>query len=165
MQILFVDLKAQYQTIKDEIKKEIDFILENTSFILGPKVVEFENNFAKFCSVKYAVGVRSGTEALMLSLIASDIKEGDEVIMPANTFIATAEAVSHLKATPVFVDIDPKTYNINSELIEQKITKKTKAIIPVHLYGQVADMDKINELAVKYNLTVIEDCCQAQVQL
>lgn len=161
MNVPFVDLKAQYATIKEDIKKEIEEVLDNTAFILGKKVQDFEESFAEFCNSKYAIAVNSGTSALHLALLIKGIKEGDEVITVPNTFIATAEAISYCGATPIFVDIDPKTYNIDVTKIESVITNKTKAILPVHLYGQPADMDKIMEIAKKHNLEVIEDCCQS----
>ena len=161
MEIPFVNLKKQYLPIKKEIDEAISKIIQNTAFVLGDVVKRFEDDFASFCNVKYCKGVSSGTSALQLALISLDIKRGDEVILPPNTFIATAEAVSLVGAKPVFVDIDPETYNINPELIKEKITNKTKAIIPVHLYGQPADMDPILEVAEEKNLFVIEDACQA----
>lgn len=157
----FLDLKKQYYSIKPEVDKAIQNVIENTSFVLGPAVEEFEKNFADFCNVKYAIGVNSGTAALHLSLLSLGIGLGDEVITVPNTFIATAEAISHCGAKPVFVDIDEETYNINPDLIESKITDKTKAIIPVHLYGNPCDMERINRIAKRYNLFVIEDACQA----
>lgn len=161
IKVPFVDLKAQYETIKTEIQSAIAKVLEKGDFILGEELKLFEEEFANYCGVKYCVGVASGTEALWLALLALGIKEGDEVITAANTFIATALAITMAGAKPVLVDIDPKTYNINPKLIEEKITEKTKAIIPVHLYGQPADMDEINKIAKKYNLFVLEDACQA----
>lgn len=161
MKTPFIDLRAQYSSIKEEIKKELDDVLENTAFILGKKVENFENEFAKFCNAKFALGVGSGTAALRLALLAVGIKQNDEVITVPNTFIATAEAISQVGAKPVFVDIDPKTYNIDINQIEKNITKKTKAILPVHLYGQPADMSAIIEIAEKHNLKIIEDACQA----
>ena len=161
MQVPLLDLKAQYATIKDEIKAAIDEVLESQYFILGPKVQQFEEEIAKYCNVQHAVGVASGSDALLLALMAIDVGYGDEVITTPYTFFATAGAISRLGAKPVFVDIDPKTYNINPELIYEKITDKTKAIIPVHLYGQCADMDPILEIGKKYNLCIIEDAAQA----
>lgn len=161
MKVPFLDLKAQYDSIKSEIDDAIQKTLENTSFVLGPEVQKLEEEFAKFCNTKYAVAVNSGTAALHLALLSLGIKKGDEVILPPNTFIATAEAVSHCGATPVFCDIKEETYNIDEDLIESKITEKTKAIIPVHLYGNPCNMDKINEIAKKNNLYVVEDSCQA----
>jgi len=161
MKVPFLDLKAQYDSIKDEIAKEINWVLENTSFILGDKVKEFEKNFASYCNKKHAVAVNSGTSALHLALLAYGIKERDEVITVPNTFIATAEAISYTGAKPVFVDVNEKNYTIDTDLIEETITDRTKAIIPVHLYGQPADMDPIIDIARKYNLFIIEDCAQA----
>jgi dTDP-4-amino-4,6-dideoxygalactose transaminase len=161
MKIPLVDLKAQHDAIKDEIAGAISSVIAGTQFILGPEVKAFEPEIAAFIGVKYAVGVASGTDALHLALLAVDIQPGDEVITTPFSFIATAEAITRCGAVPVFVDIDPRTYNINPTRIEAKITRKTKAILPVHLYGQPADMAPILELARKHNLKVIEDCAQA----
>ena len=161
MTVPLVDLKAQYENIKDEVNKAIQDVLESQIFILGPKVKELEEKIAEYCNVKYAIGVSSGSDAILLALMSIGINSEDEVITTPFTFFATAGSVSRLGAKPVFVDIDPKTYNINPHLIEKKITDKTKAIIPVHLYGQCADMDPILEIAKKYNLYVIEDAAQA----
>ena len=136
-------------------------VLESQYFILGPKVKEFEEHCAKYCQSKYALGVSSGTDALLIALMAIDLQPGDEVITSTYSFFATAGCISRLNAIPVFVDIDPETYNIDPKAIEDKITDKTKAIIPVHLYGQMADMEAINEIACKHNLLVIEDAAQA----
>lgn len=157
----FLDLKAQYKSIKKEVDQAIQGVLDNTSFILGEEVEKLEKEIAKYCGVRYAVGVNSGTDALLLSLMALDIKERDEVITTPFTFIATAEVIALLKAKPVFVDINPKTFNVDPTKIEEKITKKTKAIIPVHLFGQPADMGPIMKIARKYKLKVIEDAAQA----
>ena len=159
--IPFVDLKAQYDSIKDEIDEAIQNVLNNTSFIMGEELKKFEEEFARFCNVKYAIGVANGSDALILALRACGIGEGDEVITVSHTFIATAEAISNVGGKVVFVDIDPKTYTIDTSKIEGKISNKTKAIIPVHLYGQPANMDPIMRLAKKYNLKVIEDAAQA----
>lgn len=156
-----LDLKAQYAQIKAEIEPVVKEVIESQYFIMGPKVKEFEENIAKYCNVKHALGVSSGTDAILLALMALDIKSGDEVITTTYSFFATAGCISRLNAMPVFIDIDPASYNINPVLIEDKITDKTKAIIPVHLYGQMADMDPIMEYANKYNLAVIEDAAQA----
>ncbi len=161
MKVPFVDLKAQHDSIKQEIGEAIQNTLENNSFILGPQVEEFEKNFATYCNSKYCVGVNSGTAALHLALLASGISKDDEVITVPNTFFATAEAISHTGAKPVFIDIDEESYNMNPELLEQAITEQTKAIIPVHLYGNSCDMEKINKIAKKYNLALIEDACQS----
>ena len=161
MKIPLVDLKAQYLALKDEIDRAMQQTVANTQFILGPEVKALEKEIAAYLGVKYGVGVASGTDALLLSLLACGIAPGDEVITTPFTFIATAETISRCGAAPVFVDIDPATYNINAAHIEAKIGRKTKAILPVHLYGQPADMDTILRLARKHNLKVIEDCAQA----
>lgn len=161
MKVPFLDIKAQHATLKEAIAAGLQEVLDNTSFAGGPQVAKFEENFARFCQCDHAVGVGSGTEALWMALLALNIGRGDEVITTPGTFIATAEAISFCGATPVFVDIDEKTYNINPALIEPAITSKTKAIVPVHLFGQLADMDPILEVAKKHNLVVVEDACQA----
>lgn len=163
MKVPFVDLKIQYLGIKNEIQREINEVLDNTAYICGQKVKKFENDFAKIHKVKYCVGLSSGTDALHTALKALDIKPGDEVIVPVNTFIATSEAVSLCGAKPVFVDHNEKTFNIDVNKIENTITKKTRVIIPVHLYGQPAEMGKITEIAKKYDLYIIEDCSQAHL--
>lgn len=160
-QVNFVDLRAQYRSIASEIDAAMAEVVHNTAFILGKDVSLFEGEFAQYCQAKFAVGVDSGTSALELALRAFGIGPGDEVITAANTFIATALAISYTGARPVLVDIDPQTYNIDTNLLEDAITKKTKAIIPVHLYGQPADMDPILEIARQKDLVVIEDACQA----
>ena len=159
--IPMVDLKRQYQHLKADIDAAIKDVLENGHFILGPNVAELEKEIAAYHGVPHAVGVASGTDALLLSLRACGIGAGDEVITTPFTFIATADVISLLHATPVFVDIVTDTFNIDPGKIEEKITKKTKAIIPVHLFGHPADMDPICALAAKYNIRVIEDCAQA----
>lgn len=159
--IQFLDLTAQYPKIREKIQKRFETIIDNSAFIANDNVAEFEEKFAQYSDAKHCIAVNNGTTALMLALMAYDIGTGDEVIVPANTFIATAEAVSVLGATPVLVDMDPKTYLIDAAKIEERITENTKAIIPVHLYGQTADMDAVNEIAEKHNLAVIEDACQA----
>jgi dTDP-4-amino-4,6-dideoxygalactose transaminase len=156
-----VDLKAQYNSIKAEIDVAINRVLEHGQFILGPEVKAFEEEMAAYCGTKYAVGVASGTDALHLALLACGIKPGDEVITTPFTFIATAESIAKCGAKPVFADIDLKTYNIDPAQIEYKISKKTKAILPVHLYGQPAAMERILDIARQHNLRVIEDCAQA----
>ena len=161
MKIPFIDLHKQYLKYKDEIDREITEVLNSSIYIGGNKIALLEEKLAEFTDSKRAIVCSSGTDALLLSLIALDIKQGDEVITTPFTFIATAEVIVHLGATPVFVDIDEKTYNIDPNKIEQKITKNTKAIIPVSLYGQPADMDEINNIAEKYNLKVLEDGCQS----
>jgi len=157
----FLDLKAQYKSIEKEINEAIKSVLESSVYIGGKEVESFEKEIADFCDVKFAMGLNSGTDALYLALKALDLKEGDEVITPPFTFIATAEVISSCGAKPVFVDIDPKTFNIDIAKIEKKITKKTKAIIPVHIFGQMTDMDEIMKVAKKHRLYVIEDAAQA----
>jgi len=159
--IPMVNLKAQYADIKDEIEQGIAETIANCSFILGPNVQGFEKEAAEYLGVKHAIGCASGTDALHLALQAEGITEGDEVITSAFTFIATAEAIKYVGASPVFVDIDDKTFNITAELIEKAITPKTKAIMPVHLFGQPADLSKIKALCDKHNLKLIEDCAQS----
>ena len=159
--IPMVNLKAQYAEIKDEVEQGLAQTIENCSFILGPNVQAFEQETAAYLGVKHAIGVASGTDALHLALIAEGIGQGDEVITTAFTFIATAEAIKYVGAVPVFVDIDPKTFNISPEAIEKAITSKTKAVMPVHLFGQPADMDRIEQICKAHDLKLIEDCCQS----
>jgi dTDP-4-amino-4,6-dideoxygalactose transaminase len=159
--IPMLDLKAQYASIKNEIRDAIDRVLEAQHFILGENVKQLESEVSKYCGRHYGIGVASGTDALILALKAAGVGEGHEVIVPSFTFIATADAVSALNATPVFVDIDLETYTLDTKQLEQKINSKTKAIVPVHLYGQSADMDPILALASKHGLRVIEDNAQA----
>lgn len=161
LQVPFVDLRAQYAAIGAEMNAAMAQVMREADFILGREVSLFEEEFAAFCEAEYAVGVDSGTSALELVLRAFDIGPGDEVITVANTFIATVLAISHAGATPVLVDVDPRTYTIETDAIENAITTRTKAIIPVHLYGQPADMDPILDIAQQYGLVVIEDACQA----
>ncbi|MDO8844798.1 DegT/DnrJ/EryC1/StrS aminotransferase family protein [Methylicorpusculum sp.] len=159
--IPMVNLKAQYEEIRDEIEQGIAETIANCSFILGPNVQNFEKEAAEYLGVKHAVGVASGTDALHLALLAEGIGAGDEVITTPFTFIATAEAVCYVGATPVFADIDPKTFNIDPDAIEAAITPKTKAIMPVHLFGQPADLSRIQPLCEKHGLKLIEDCAQS----
>jgi len=161
MAVAFVDLKAQYRAIKPEMDAAIQDVIDNTAFIRGPFVEKFEKEFAAFCGAKYAGGLSSGTAALFLPMLALGLGEGDEVITVPNTFCATVEAVARTGAKTVFVDIDKDTYNIDAGLVEKAITEKTKAILPVHLFGQPADMDPLLAIAKKHNLLVIEDACQA----
>lgn len=161
MQIPFVDLKSQYESIKEKINNAISTVISQTAFIGGSHVKNFEEAFAKFCDVKHCIGVGNGTDALFIALRALGIGQGDEVITVANSFIATSEAITSTGAKVVFVDMNPQTYNIDTNKIEKKITSKTKVILPVHLYGQPADMDPILKLAKKYHLKVIEDAAQA----
>jgi dTDP-4-amino-4,6-dideoxygalactose transaminase len=161
MSVPMVDLKIQYDAIKDEVNRAVLSVIENTAFILGPQGKALEQSIAQYHQVKFAVGVASGTDALHLALRAADIGPGDEVITTPFTFIATAEAVSYVGAVPVFVDIRPDTFNMDVSQIAQKITKRTKAILPVHLYGQAVDMGPLMKIATKHNLKVIEDCAQS----
>ncbi|HVO65852.1 MAG TPA: DegT/DnrJ/EryC1/StrS family aminotransferase [Syntrophales bacterium] len=159
--IPMVDLQRQYKLLKTDIDAAIQDVLGSTQFILGPNVAELEKEIAAYHGIPHAVGVASGTDALLLSLRACGIGPGDEVITTPFTFIATAEVISLLSAIPVFVDIQPETFNINPSKLEEKITGKTKAVIPVHLFGHPADMDPIVKIARKYNIKIIEDCAQA----
>ncbi len=161
MHVPYLDLKKQYSSLRNEIREALDRVCSDTSFILGKEVNEFEKEFAAYCEVKYCVALNSGTSALHLALLALGVKPGDEVITTPNTFIATAEAICYTGAKPVFVDIDPKTGNLDPSLIERVITGRTKGILPVHLYGRPADMDTILGIAQKHGLVVIEDACQA----
>jgi dTDP-4-amino-4,6-dideoxygalactose transaminase len=161
MKIPFVDLKSQYLTLKNEIDQAIHDAIMDSAFIGGKYLKSFEQNFANYIGAKYCIGVGNGTDALFIALKVLGIGEGDEVITVANSFIATSEAVTMTGAKVVFVDCDEKTFNINVDKIEEKITERAKAVIPVHLYGQSAEMNKIMEIAKKYNLFVIEDAAQA----
>jgi len=162
MSIPFIDLKTQYQALKPQIQARIDAVLEHGQYIMGPEVKELEDKLAAYTGAKHCITVASGTEALLMSLMALGIKPGDEIITTPFTFVATAEVIVLLGAKPVFVDVEPDTGNIDASLIEAKITPKTKAIMPVSLYGQTADMDAINAIAAKHgNLPVIEDAAQS----
>ncbi|MBI1939482.1 MAG: DegT/DnrJ/EryC1/StrS family aminotransferase [Ignavibacteriales bacterium] len=161
MKVPLLDLKGQYQSIKKEIDEAVQSVVDSQYFIMGPDVAKLEEEICKYLNCKYAIGVSSGTDALLLALMALDIQPGDEVIVPAYSFFATAGVVARLNAVPVFVDVDPVTFNIDTKQIEKKITNKTKAIIPVHLYGQSAGMDEIILIAEKYSLFVVEDAAQA----
>ena len=156
-----LDLKAQYQTIRDEIEPVVRSVIESQYFILGPEVLNFEAEAAAYCESKHAIGCASGSDALLLPLLAWEIGPGDEVITSPYSFFATAGAIWRTGARPVFVDIDPVSYNIDPSKIESAITSKTRAIIPVHLYGQTADLDPINAIAAKHGLKVLEDAAQA----
>ncbi len=161
MKVPFFDLAIQFKSIEGEIKSALDEVFQTQQFILGSKVQALEDHLAEYCQTRYAIGVASGSDALLLSLMAIGIEAGDDVILPPFTFFATAGSVSRLGAIPVFVDIDPETYNIDPSKVEEKITAKTKAIIPVHLFGQCADMDLLLEIAKAKQLFVIEDAAQA----
>jgi dTDP-4-amino-4,6-dideoxygalactose transaminase len=156
-----LDLKAQYEGLREEILDALHQVLEEQHFILGPNVLQLEREIAAYCGTGFAVGVASGTDALILALRAAHVQAGDEVILPAFSFIATADAVAILGATPVFADIDPLTLNIDVAHAETLVTDRTRAIIPVHLYGQTADMDAVLSVARRHSLLVIEDCAQA----
>ena len=157
----YFDLTAQYCQIRDEIRAALDRVAEKAAFILGEDVERFENCFADYCGVKHCIALNSGTSALHLALLSAGVGAGDEVITTANTFVATAEAITYTGARLVFADIDPSTANIDPEAIEKAITPHTRAIIPVHLYGRPADLDAITDIATRHRLLVIEDACQA----
>ncbi len=161
MNIPLIDLKAQYESLADKLNEATLGILSSANYIMGKTVLDFEKEFANYMGVKHAISVGNGTDELVLALKSIGIGEGDEVITTPFTFFATAEAISAVGGTPVFVDVDKETFNIDTTKIEEKITSKTKAIMPVHIFGQSADMDEINEIAKKHNLMVIEDACQA----
>ncbi len=161
IKVPLLDIPLSYEAVLADVEKNINEVIRSGYFILGPVVEELERQIAAYCGAKYAVGVSSGTDALLISLMAAGIGEGDEVITTPFTFFATAGSISRLGAKPVFVDIEPSTFNINPKHIEKNITDKTRAIIPVHLYGQCADMDPIIDLAKINNLTIIEDAAQA----
>ena len=161
MGVLFLDLRQQYRSIKDEVNASVQQVMDSCRFVLGENVKSFEKEFASFCGTEYAVGVANGTDALRLALLACGIGKGDEVITVPNTFIATTEAISQTGAKIAFVDVNSSTYNIDVSQIEGAINERTRAILPVHLFGQPVDMDPIMEVARKYNLEVIEDACQA----
>jgi UDP-2-acetamido-2-deoxy-ribo-hexuluronate aminotransferase len=157
----FIDLKSQYRRIEADVNQRIKHVLEHGQYILGPEVAELEQKLAAYTGAKHCIAVASGTDALLIALMALGVGPGDEVITPSFTYIATAETAGVLGAKPVCVDIDPRTYNIDPELIEAAITPRTKAIVPVSLYGQCADMDRINAIAKKHSLPVIEDAAQS----
>ena len=161
MRIPYFDLKAQYEGLREEIAAALDRVCRNASFILGEEVAKFEEEFAAFCEAKHCIALNSGTSALHLALLALGVKPGDEVITTPNTFMATAEAISYAGARPVFVDIDPASANIDPRRIEPAITARTKAILPVHLYGRPADLDGIMAIANRHKIPVLEDACQA----
>jgi dTDP-4-amino-4,6-dideoxygalactose transaminase len=163
MKVNFLDLKSQYKSIKKEVDQAIQEVLNSCAFTAGPFGKKFEENFAKLHNAKYCVAVNNGTAALHISMMALDLKYGDEVIVPANTFFATPEAVSLVGAVPVFVDCEPKYYNLDPQKIKEAITEKTRAIITVHLYGQPSDLNEIKQIAIENNLILLEDCAQAHV--
>ena len=161
MTVPFVDLKSQYLGIKSEILSAIEMLLDTGQFVLGKEVATFEEEFADFCGTRYAVAVNSGTSALHLALLAAGVQPGDEVITVPCTFVATVAAILYAGAKPVFVDVDPATYTMDASQLEQAVTAKTKVILPVHLYGNPADMDGIRKVARRHGITVIEDAAQA----
>ena len=161
MQVPILDLKAQYETCKTDVIKAINTVCENQSFALGPAVADFEEKITAYCSCKYAIGVSSGTDALIVALMALNIKPGDEVITSPFTFFATAGSIARLGAKPVFVDVEGDSFNIDAAGIEEKVNEKSRAIIPVHLFGQIAQMKPVTEIAQRHNLGVIEDAAQA----
>ena len=159
--IPLLDLTAQYASIRDEVREAVDRVLDSQRFILGPEVEAFEREVADYCGCAHAIGISSGTDALLVVLMALGIQRGDEVITPAYSFFATAGTIARLGATPVFVDIDRDTFNIDVARIESKITNRTKAILPVHLFGQLAEMDEITRIAARHRIPVVEDAAQA----
>jgi dTDP-4-amino-4,6-dideoxygalactose transaminase len=161
MKVKLLDLQEQYLSIRGEVRRVLDEVCDAQDFILGPRVEKFEQNLAQYCGTRHAIGVSSGTDALLCSLMAMEIGPGDEVICPAFTFFATAGSIARLGARPVFADIDPATFNIAPEEIKRKLTRNTKAIMPVHLFGQLADMEAINDIAAANGLKVVEDAAQA----
>ena len=161
MKIPFVDLKSLHVEIKDDLREVFDRVLDNSTFVLGPEVQRFEHEFAAYCGTEYCVAVNTGTAAIHLALASLGVGPGDEVITVPHTFIATAEAITAVGARPVFIDIDPVSYTMDASLLEASITSKTRAIIPVDLYGQVANMDPILEIANRHGIPVVEDACQA----
>ena len=161
MNVKLLDLQAQYLPLRSEIRRVIDEVCDTQSLILGPHVERFERDLADYCGTKHAIGVSSGTDALLCSLMALGVGPGDEVICPSFTFFATAGSIARLGAVPVFVEIDPRTFNMDPDRVEEKVTRRTRAIMPVHLFGQLARMDPINDLARRRDLVVIEDAAQA----
>jgi dTDP-4-amino-4,6-dideoxygalactose transaminase len=161
MNVKLLDLQAQYLPLRNEIRRAIDEVCDQQALVLGPTVERFEKNLAAYCGTKHAIGVSSGTDALLCSLMALGIKAGDEVICPAFTFFATAGCIARLGATPTFCDIDPATFNVDPQSLKSKVTKRTKAIMPVHLFGQLARMEAVNDIAKEHGIPVIEDAAQA----
>src|SRR5437773_10774541 len=161
MEVPYFDLKAQYASLREDILAALDRVCRTAAFVLGEEVARFEEEFAAYCEVRHCVALNSGTSALHLALLAAGVQPGDEVITTPNTFIGTAEAISYVGARPVFVDIHPATANLDPERIEAAITARTRAIVPVHLYGRPADLDPILAIAARHDIPVVEDACQA----
>ena len=161
MKVKLLDLQGQYFSIRGEVRRALDEICDAQDFVLGPRVEQFEKNLAAYCQTKHAIGVSSGTDALLCAMMAMDIGPDDEVICPAFTFFASAGSIARLGARPVFCDIDPATFNLCAKDVKKRLTKKTRAIMPVHLFGQLADMESINAIAREHGLKVIEDAAQA----
>ncbi|QNI30762.1 DegT/DnrJ/EryC1/StrS family aminotransferase [Alloacidobacterium dinghuense] len=161
IRVPFVDLKAQYAGLREEMNKAVQNVLDSGHFVGGPVLEKFEREFAEFVGANYCVGVANGTDAITLAARVADLGRGDEVLVPANSFFATAEAISNAGATPVFVDVDPTTFHMDPALAEEAITSRTAAIVPVHLYGRAMNLEPFEALAAKYNLLIIEDCAQA----
>src|SRR5450432_3576948 len=161
MNVKLLDLQAQYLPLRNEIRRTMDEVCDAQALILGPHVEKFEKNLAAYCQTKHAIGVSSGTDALLCALMAIGVGPGDEVICPTFTFFATAGSIARLGARPVFVDIEPDSFNLDPAQLESNLTKKTKAIMPVHLFGQVAKMEAINDLAASHGVPVLEDAAQA----
>jgi dTDP-4-amino-4,6-dideoxygalactose transaminase len=161
MKVPLLDLKAEFAELRDEVLPALERVCVNTSFVQGPEVEAFEREFADFCGTKHCVAVSTGTAALHLGLLALGVQTDDEVITTPNTFLATAEAITYCGAVPIFVDIDPATGNLDPNLIERAITPRTRAILPVHLYGRAADMDAIRQIGAKHNIRILEDAAQA----
>lgn len=161
MNVPLLDLRAQYASLRERVREAVDRVFESQIFVLGPEVEALEEEVARYSQTRHAIACASGSDALLLALMALDVKAGDEVITTPHTFFATASAVTRLGARPIFVDVDPRSYNINPALIEAAINERTRAIVPVHLYGQCAEMDEILDISARYNIPVIEDAAQA----
>src|SRR5688572_26876861 len=161
MNVKLLDLQGQYLPLRNEIRRAIDAVCDEQALILGPHVERFERNLAAYCRTKHAIGVSSGTDALLCALMGMGVGPGDEVICPTFTFFATAGSIARLGAKPVFCEIEPQSFNLSPDDVARRVTKKTKAIMPVHLFGQVAKMEKVNEVARAHNVRVVEDAAQA----
>ncbi|HEY6120344.1 MAG TPA: DegT/DnrJ/EryC1/StrS family aminotransferase, partial [Pyrinomonadaceae bacterium] len=161
MRVPLIDLSAQHRALREELLLAVQTVLDSQQFVLGPEVLSLERGIAEYCQTKYAVGCASGSDALLLALMALDLKAGEEVITTPFTFFATGAAIARLGAKPVFVDIDPQTYNLDVKQVDSAITPRTRAILPVHLYGQCAEMNVLSEISSRRNIPVVEDCAQA----